>query len=103
MPISMPDFTILQLNPSLIIEIDQNKSFHKFTSAVYENYKCSNLWLCNIQLDWMKYTKHNYMKLGLVLLYKTFLLGSFNGIIRSGLLNLAISASNHHYTTPQTV
>jgi len=56
MPISLPDFTILQFNHSFIIEIDQNKSFHIFSSAVYVNYKCSNLWLYNIQLDWMKYT-----------------------------------------------
>ena len=40
------------------------------------------------------------MKLGLVLL-SNFSLGSLNGIIGSRLLNLAISASNHHYTTPQ--
>ena len=91
MPISLPDFTILQINHSFIIEIDQNKSFHIFSSAVYVNYKCSNLWLYKIQLDWMNYTKYNYMILRLVL-HSNFSLDSSKGINETELLNLVTSA-----------
>ena len=91
MPISLSDFTILQFNHSFIIEIDQNKSFHIFSCAVYVNYKCSNIWLYNNQLDWMKYTKYNYMNLGLVLL-SNFSLDSSKGINETELPNLVTSA-----------
>ena len=78
MSISLPDFTILQFNSSFIIELYQNKSFHIFSSAVYVNYKCSNLWLDNIQLDWIKYTTSSQLhETGTCAALQNFSLGLF--------------------------